>query len=187
MKFSATFELAQVDLGLYQKALDQTLREALAHAVFEYINEVLSVIPVWSGASRATFLQLARQISMYIPIVPTAWGGTGAKNHPSASSILNRIPLGERCGTGKLNMDIGTGKYNFEYTNDLHYLTYNEYHDANSEKSDPAVFSQLKRPGPYNFQKKGAAAFESSARMARLPNPWQYLKITTRSFGGGKR
>ena len=176
MKFSATFQLAQVDLGSYQKALDQTLREALAHAVFEYINEVLSVIPVWSGASRATFLQLARQISMDIPIVPNAWGG-----------ILNRIPLGERCGTGKLNMDIGTGKYNFEYTNDLHYLTYNEYHDANSEKADPAVFSRLKRPGPYNFQKKGAAAFENSAKNVRLPSPWQYLKITTRSFGGGKR
>lgn len=164
------------------KALDKTLMEALAKGVFEYINTILSVIPVWSGASRATFLQLATIISFSIPIESVAWTGTGEKNHPGHAAALNRISLGAQCGTGRLIIDATAGKYHFEYTNDLHYLTFNEYNDAN-QGGDSAVFSRLKRPGPYHFQAKGAAAFEKSARETHLPNPWDHVKISVSRYG----
>jgi len=123
MKFSATFERAKIDMSSYMKALHFTLMEALSGAIYAYLDAVLSRIPVWSGAERATFLNLAKTISFSIPIAPTAWDGK-----------LNRIPLGERCGTGRLIIDAANGRYHFEYTNDLHYLTYNEYKDANTGK-----------------------------------------------------
>ena len=185
MKFSATFQLAQVDIDAYKIALQSTMLEALAKATFEYLNAILSIIPVWSGASRATFLQLASQISMIIPIEPVAWSGTGTKNHPSHAALLNRIPLGQQCGSSRMIIDVATGQFFTEYTNDLHYLTFNEYNNANAG-GDPAVYSRLKNPGPYNFQARAGAAFENSARYARLPSPWSSLKITTRSFGGGR-
>lgn len=181
MKFSASFEKIQVDVVSYQRALDKTLREALAHGMYEYLNAVLSVIPVWSGASRATFLQLARTISMSIPISPVAW--TNSSKNKNNANGLNRISLGERCGTGKLIINSAKGEYAFEYTNDLHYLTYNEEHNANTERGDPKVFSTLKNPGPYHFQAKGAAAFVDAVKETRLPSPWNYIKRTRLRVG----
>jgi hypothetical protein len=153
------------------KELDFVMREALAHAIYVYLDAVLKRIPVWSGAERATFLQLARQISMDIPIVPTAWGGK-----------LNRIPLGERCGTGRLIVDAASGKYSFEYTNDLHYLTFNESKNANAG-GDPNVYSKLKTPGPYNFQVFGEKAFENDAKGTKLPTPWRHVQISMLRVG----
>ena len=182
MKFSATFERAQVDMGVYKKALDLALREALAHGIFVYLQAVLARIPTWSGASRATFLNLAREISLDIPIAPVAWGNSGGKSNKSHGSILNRIPLGESNGTGRLIIDAATGRYHFEYTNSLGYLTFNEYHNANAG-GDPGVMSRLKNPGPYDFQGKGLAAFEADAKSTYLPSPFQYLKISVLRVG----
>jgi hypothetical protein len=38
----------------------------------------------------------------------------------------------------------------------------------------------LKKPGPYDFQKKGAAAFRRFAENVRLPNPFECLKPPTK-------
>lgn len=171
MKFSATLERATIDVSDYMRELDRVLREALAAGIYAYIQKMMEIIPVWSGAERATFLQLASTISFAIPIVPTAWDGK-----------LNRIPLGERTGTGRLMIDAGNGQYHFEYTNDLHYLTFNEYHDANAG-GDPNVYSKLKNPTPYHFQEKCAAAFEQTAKETRLPSPFEHLKFSTLRVG----
>jgi len=133
---------------------------------------VLTRIPVWSGAERATFLNLAKQISYNIPISPTAWNGR-----------LNRIPLGERCGTGRLIIDATKGRYSFEYTNDLHYLTFNEYKNANSDKAGSGVVGRLLNPGPYHFQALGAKAFQDYAKTVRLPSPFRHFKIKTLRVG----
>ena len=178
MKFSATLERATVDMASYTKALDAVMREAIAHGMFAYLQAVLARIPTWSGASRATFLQLAREISLDIPIVPVAWVSGGGK----AGSLLNRIPLGESNGTGRLIIDAARGQYHFEYTNDLHYLTFNEYNDANAG-GDSGVFSKLKNPGPYHFQELGATAFENDAKGIRLPSPFNHFKISVLRIG----
>jgi len=171
MKFSAKLERVLIDNTTYMKVFDHVLREALAHAIYVYLDAVLKKIPVWSGAERATFLQLAHQISLDIPIAPTAWGGK-----------LNRIALGQRCGTGRLIVDAATGRYHFEYTNDLHYLTFNENRDANAG-GDPNVKGKLRNPGPYHFQTLGANAFIQDAKNTHLPSPWQYLKFSTLRVG----
>lgn len=171
MKFSAVFERAAVDLFAYKRELDRVLRDALAAGIFAYLQRMMEIIPVWSGGERATFLQLASTISFSLPIQPNAWDGK-----------LNRIPLGEQCGTGRLIIDAGNGQYHFEYTNDLHYLTFNEEHDANAG-GDPNVFSHLKQTGPYHFQEKCSAAFEQVARYTMLPSPFQSLKISVLRVG----
>jgi hypothetical protein len=176
MKFTGTFERAQVDVSAYMRTLDVCLRDALAHGMFEYLQAVLARIPTWSGASRATFMNLAREISLDIPIVPVAWSSG------KSGGILNRIPLGEQNGTGRLIINASSGQYHFEYTTDLKYLAFNEYHDANAG-GDPGVFSKLKTPGPYNFQGLGEAAFLASARGAKLPSPFNHLKISVLRVG----
>ncbi len=167
----------------YMRALDAAMREAIAHGMFMYLQAVLARIPTWSGASRATFMQLASQISFNIPISPVAWSGGG--KHAKGTqhgALLNRIPLGESNGTGRLIIDANSGQYHFEYTNSLEYLTFNEYHDANAG-GDPKVFSRLKNPGPYDFQGKGRAAFEADAKSARLPSPFEHVKISVLRVG----
>ena len=172
MKFSATFELATVDSNAFSRALESTLREALARVIYEYLQAVLSRIPVWSGAEQATFLNLAKQISYNIPISPVAWDGK-----------LNQISVGERCGTGNLKIDVTKGQYGFEYSNSLPHLTYNEYKDGNANKNESGVYSHLKNPGPYHFQELGANAFKEFAQTVRLPSPFKSLKIKTLRVG----
>jgi hypothetical protein len=171
MKFSATFERVLIDVPAYMRELDRVLRDALAAGIYAYLQRMMEIIPAWSGASRATFLQLASTISFSIPIESNAWGGK-----------LNRIALGEQNGTGQLIIDANSGQYHFEYTNNLHYLTFNEEHNANAG-GDPAVFSKLKAPGPYHFQEKCAAAFEDKARYVTLPSPFQHLKFSVLRVG----
>ncbi len=171
MKFSAAFERAVIDVPAFMRELDRTLREALAAGIHAYLQRMLEIIPAWSGASRATFIELANTISFSVPIEVNAWNGSS-----------DRTALGQRCGTGRLIVNATTGQYHFEYTNDLHYLTFNEEHNANSG-GDPAVYSKLKSPGPYHFQEKCAAAFGSVARYTSLPSPFQSLKFSTLRVG----
>ena len=73
MKFTGTLVAPRIDLAKYRKALDKHLRETIAQALMEWLEAtVLAEVPVWSGASRATFLQLARNIEYNIPIFPVA-------------------------------------------------------------------------------------------------------------------
>jgi hypothetical protein len=172
MKFSAKFDLIEIDLAAWRRQVDRVLMEALAQGIYQYLTAIMSRVPVWSGASRATFLQLASTISLVIPIEPSARGGA-----------YSRIADGTAQGSGRLLVDTLSGRYRFEYKTTLPHLIYNEEHDANVEKSDPNVFGVLKKPGPYHFQQYGADAFLSVARAARLPSPWLTIKKQAARFG----
>jgi len=159
MKFNGSLvSTISVDLGLYRASLHKVMEEALAVAAFEWLDAVIKVIPQWSGASAATFLNLARKIDFPIPITPAA-------NAPS------RIGIGTSSGEGDFTLDDARGQYTFRYATTLKHLVYNESHNANTERSDPAVFHRLRTPGPYHFQELGQAAFRASIRGVRLPPP----------------
>jgi hypothetical protein len=156
MKFTAAFHALRIDTDKYRRALDKCLREALAQSLAEWLQTtVMTEVPVWSGASRATFLALAGCIHYDIPISP---------------EVPSRIGHGMDESTGELVIDEGRGQYTFRYSTTLPWLIINEYFDATQWGF------HLRKPGPYDFQAKGQAAFRESAANVRLPSPFTCLK-----------
>lgn len=160
MKFKGSLATLQISLSDYQKRLHEHLSNEIAHAAFVWLEAVLSEIPTWSGASRATFLRLAREVEYVLSIEPTT---------------VSRIPYGQRHGEGEVKTDPAKGLYTFKYETTLRWLVHNEF---NSPESDPEVFHRLLKPGPYHFQRKGQEVFRKFAAEVRLPSPWKSLKIS---------
>lgn len=164
-RWQAHVERPRIDLTKYKRELQIRLREALAQGAFEWLNASLARIPVWSGASVATFLHLTRELGY--PLNPT----------PRASAP-NRVSLGQRKSGGEFKTDT-VGQVSFSYETTLDHLIYNEYTNAN-QVPDPTLYSRLLRPGPYNFQAAGAAAFLKEVRDITLPDPRQFTKKSVR-------
>lgn len=161
MKFKGTLKSFRLDMRAYKLALHSHLSEQIANAAFLWLNAVLSQIPVWSGASHATFLRLAREVGYTLAIQPR---------------VISRIPYGQRQGDGEVIADPAKGQYAFRFETSLAHLIYNEFNSANVTP-DPTLFAQLLRPGPYGFQQVGVKVFQEFAKTVRLPNPFDDLKI----------
>ncbi len=161
MKFKGTLRSIRIDMRGYRDKLHAHLSEQIAHAAFLWLNAVLAQIPVWSGASHATFLRLARAVGYELAIQPR---------------VISRIPYGQRHGDGEVVTDPGKGEYAFRFETSLAYLIYNEYNSANVTP-DPTLFAKLLQPGPYGFQQVGVKVFQEFAKTVRLPIPWDNLKI----------
>lgn len=159
MKFTGTLKSFRLDMRAYKSVLHEHLSEQIAHAAFLWLNAVLSQIPVWSGASHATFLRLAREVGYDLAIQPR---------------VVSRIPYGQRHGDGEVIADPGKGEYVFRFETSLAHLIHNEFNNANVTP-DPTLFAQLIQPGPYGFQQIGVKVFQEFAKTVRLPNPWGSL------------
>lgn len=160
MKFVGTLVVPRIDLSAYRQAMHEALKERLALAVFHYLDAVLAKVPVWSGASAATFLQLAKTIEYPLNIEPATQLGFG-------------VSYGRARGKGELKDEASSGLFFFTYSTTLAHLIWNE----NNPPPGPGQFGVLKRPGPYHFQEVGKAAFDKVAKATRLPNPFDSLKL----------
>lgn len=139
---------------------------AITHAAFEYVMATTALIPVWSGASHATFLHLSRAIGFQLSI-------TQQPNAP------RRVNYGLRNSSGSFEADVNAGIFSFEYETHLRHLIYNEYNNANLTP-DPGLFFRLLQPGPYNFQEAGREAVLRSFRDLELPDPRPFIKIKSK-------
>lgn len=161
MKFKGTIRSFRIGMRDYKQKLHEHLSNEIAHAAFLWLNAVLMEIPVWSGASHATFLRLARDVGYQIAVQPR---------------VISRVSYGQRHGDGEVEADPDKGRYLFRYETTLPHLIYNEFNNANITP-DPALFYRLRRPGPYHFQQKGLKVFHEFAKRVRLPNPFDSLKV----------
>lgn len=164
MHLSAKFQCPSSDFRKYREALHAKLAEALAQAATAWIDTATPpdtanpVIPVWSGASRATFSQLANYIG-YVLTYPIADGGP------------DRISLGESMGSGTFVAGTGDpGIYSFSYETTLPHLNVNERYDARQWGY------RLVNPGPYNFVEKGREAVRKVFTEFVMPS-WQQSLI----------
>ena len=164
MKVKATFKVPTLNFDRFKNKVHQELSDAIAYGAFEWINAAVSKIPVWSGASHATFLQLAKAIGFHLSINPVA--------------AIKDTNLGIEYGFGDFTTDMSTGKYSFEYATTLEHLIFNEYQNANGG-ADPNVFYRLKDPGPYGFQEFANEAFKKAVAEVHLPSFLPYLKMKT--------
>jgi hypothetical protein len=159
-KISGTFRVPKIDKPRWLRETEEQMTETLKQAAAAWLTAATAPIPTWSGASLGTFSKLAAAVDFQLSISPTTRGaakGLGAG-------------AGESQSTGRLEISAGKGDYGFEYSTTLRHLIFNEFNNANVTP-DPAVFSRLKRPGPYQFQEAGRVAFEQVAAQAELPIP----------------
>lgn len=164
MKFQATFQVPSVDFAAYRRRLADELSSQLTYGALRWIESILEIIPQWSGASRATFLHITREIGFSLTI-------------SQSGNAPDRTDEGERKSSGKFTLDTANGKFFFEYHTSLEHLVYNEYNNANISP-DPGLFSELIKPGPYNFQEVGATAFLAVVKGTKLPDPTAFIKVT---------
>lgn len=165
-RFIVDFQLPSFDKRDYKARLKDHMKGVIHDSVKVWLNAtVISLIPVWSGASAATFLHLARAVSIYLNMTPS-----------STSFFKNGRQYGESRSGPASPINYGQGnRWEFEYSTTLKHLVFNESNNANVVH-DPAVFSKLRNPGPYNFQQQGAAAFQQFATTVRLPDPTKSIR-----------
>lgn len=170
MKFTVRFKAPKINTVAWLGSLDTTLGEQIEKAAHVWLNAtVMSTIPVWSGASRGTFIKLAREVNFPLTI-------TGVK--ASATGFIAAGKAGKTFGfnrsRGKVSKGERPGLYTFTYGTTLFHLVFNEFNDANSNPEAARLFAKLHQPGPYNFQDIGKDAFEEYARTSvDLPSPWR--------------
>lgn len=161
MKWKYKLKAPQLNRDAYIKALHKHMEVVLAESLMYWLEAVLQEIPVWSGASQATFVKLAAHIQFGIPIVPVAidrqWQGMSHSDSEYNSGRPSR------------------GRYTFKYSTTLPWLIWNEYNNANVTP-DPTLFSRVHKEGPYNFQVKGAKAFLTYADTVGLPSLRPFIK-----------
>ena len=163
MRFVANLKTFKIRRS-YLSEVNQHFAQLTQQAAHQWLRSVLmsplgsiGPIPVWSGASAATFTELAAAVAFPLGIVPS-------------STAPNRISFGTRHGRGGIITEPGKS-FRFFYETSLGHLIYNEFNNAN------LVGFHLKHPGPYFFQQKGRDEFESFAKQARMPDPFRRFDI----------
>lgn len=159
LEIRARFERPRFSLTSYRRALDRAITETLSRAAFEYIVSAVEQIPVWSGASRATFTQLASIISAPLSINPVVQSG---------------VSRGASQGSGGLEVRDGRGSFVYQTT--LPHLVFNESNDGNSTRG-PGQFGTLRTPGPYNFQEIAGGRAEDVLNQFRGPDPSSFTRV----------
>ena len=160
MRFKATFITPTLLIPEWKARVQREMQSALERGVIAWLAAATAPIPVWSGASRATFQALAARVNFVLSIDPTGLGsrlGVGPAGGAAASS-------------GRFFGSPSKGEFFAEYRTSLEHLVFNEFNNANAG-GDPKVFSRLRSPGPYNFQAAGNAAFRQVVNGIRLPFP----------------
>jgi hypothetical protein len=166
MRIQARLRPIKFDLRGYKKELQRHLTEELKSAARAWLERIVlngplhdskGGMPAWSGASAATFMELASKVSLTLGISPSA---------PS------RISLGKSLGDGDLSIESSKGSYTFIYRTSLDHLIINESVNVNALEKG----FHLERPGPYNFIGAGRETFNEFAGKVRLPNPFKFLK-----------
>lgn len=160
MRFKAIFNLPTEEPEKWKRKVAVEMEAALEKGIIAWLNAATAPVPVWSGASLATFKPLASRVNFALAITPTA---NGARRGQGTSAGSSR-------STGTININTRVGTYFAEYSTSLKHLIFNEFNNANAG-GDPAVWGSLRTPGPYNFQIAGAAAFQASVSGVRLPFP----------------
>lgn len=162
--FNIEVNLEQNSLQLadFIRELEQRAARTLREAAREYIFTSISIIPVYGGASHATFVALADAIDVPLQINPVA---------------RSTISQGLQSSSGEFNNDAPS--FSFVYETDLPHLNVNEREDATR------FGFRLITPGPYNFRAIAGAAAQSvldsftppdfTARFTRrtLTSSWQ--------------
>lgn len=167
MKWDDKFQAVTLDLSAYKAELNRHMEDWIKKAARAWLQAtVISIIPTWSKASRATFQALARDVGETVPYGPL-------------QSNEDREALGLSTGQGGVVNNPAKYRWHFFYHSTLRYLAYNEYNKAVWGPRPPNPFSRsgLRSKTPYHFQEAGGKEFDNFSRFTQLPNPFSFLKL----------
>jgi hypothetical protein len=153
------------DLPKYKKVVLNALINLNERAGRAWIDAAIrqTPIPVWSGASRATFQRLAQSLGTSIPMDPIV-------------APESRVSLGRASSAGSgVVKDAGKPYVGFVYSTNLRYLAYNEYNQA-IKGPYPRPWSNNVRFTPYFFQQRALTDWQKVAATAKLPDIRNYIK-----------
>lgn len=124
-----------VDEPKARQRIHDIMKTFILDTLADWVIGATTVIPVWSGASRATFLKLANQAKIDIVIEPLI-----------VAPIGSRIPLGFAESTGVVIADArgSAGLYGWDYESTLFYLGIVEERTKFLEAGEAAI--EGKRP-----------------------------------------
>lgn len=122
MKFTGSFALAEIDINKYKELLRQHLVKELKRVAGAWFEGAILKIPVWSGMSQASLLELVDLLNGTLLIEPIG-------NAP------NRIAKGMALGTATLNQDFSD--FNITIVTDVPHYNVQEYRNVGVSKSAP--------------------------------------------------
>lgn len=163
IRVKANLKTFEIRRAAYLSEVNRRFADLIQQAAHRWLRTVLmspngnGPIPIWSGASAATFTELAAAVAFPLGIVPSG-------------SAPNRIAFGTKHGQGQVNTNPGK-TFSFKYETTLPHLIFNEFNNANQHGF------RLLHPGPYRFQQLGQAEFEAFAKRAQMPNPFSFLNV----------
>lgn len=143
-KMTGEFVKVQLALDSLINDIDNQCREILVDGVKAWVNSVASIVPNWSGMSRASLQPIADKVGITIFASPVRPG------------VPNRVAEGRASGSATLHPlddnDVD-GKYFFDWQSTVFHFVYNESHNAN------LVGFHLINPGPYESMRKAEIEF----------------------------
>lgn len=140
-----------VDIPKAKKVIGKTMTDFIFRVLGEWVNEVTTVIPVWSGASRATFLKLANQAKVDVEIESLI-----------VAPIGSRIPLGFAESIGVVIADArgDSALYGWRWDSTLDYIGIVQnrvrFIEAGQRVIDRTPVPELPQP-PFKNAKDGKA------------------------------
>jgi hypothetical protein len=122
------------------KTLHERCTQILKDGTKEWVEEVKSIVPNWSGMSRASLQPIADKVG--VPLFPLG---------PQGPDIPDRVAQGR--AMGEAEMKTGPIEYTFTWRSTVFHFVYNEGNNANN------VGFRLRNPGPYESQRRASKAF----------------------------
>jgi len=112
-KLTAKVNYPIIDIPRAKKKIGDTMTKFTFDVLAEWVTEVTNVIPVWSGASRASFLKLANQAKVDVEI-----------NSLIVAPIGSRVELGYDLSIGVVIADArgSAGLYGWDWESTLDYI-----------------------------------------------------------------
>lgn len=113
MPVSVEVRYPVIDIPKAKQKIHEVMTRFTFDVLAEWVRTTTSVIPVWSGASRASFLKLANQVDVEIVIEPLI-----------VAPIGSRIPLGFETSIGVIIADArgSSGLYGWDWASTLDYI-----------------------------------------------------------------
>ncbi|MFA5758220.1 MAG: hypothetical protein WC942_02445 [Clostridia bacterium] len=149
MKFTGTFTTATIDLTKTERMIKEYLDTKIKEAASAWLDGVSGQVPVWSGMSQGSLLELVELIGGTLVITPSG-------NAP------NRILRGKNQGSAILNTD--WADYSITIITDVAHYNLQEYTNVGVSKS-----------APWHSLKAGKELAKSEMEKVSLPIP--LLKI----------
>jgi hypothetical protein len=122
MKFTGSFTTATINLTQFENMLKEHLETELKKVANVWLTAVTDLVPVWSGMSQGSLLELRDLINGRLIISPV-------------SGVKSRIPQGRSLGTAILNTDLND--FNITITTDVPHYNIQEYVNVNVSPSAP--------------------------------------------------